>query len=143
MSLKLQAACLALCAGMLALPSVTAPAGFGPTAALMVALWGLLTMEARLIAEVNLAVGAATLPASHPLRSGEFAAAGAAAGADASKGPTTDVGDDEQQGHGRIVTLRQMAEFTLGDAGKGKERGAAGVGVEALWPLPSSVICFL
>ena len=48
-----QRAPAALRAGMLALPSVSAPAGFGPTATLLVGLWGLLTAEALLIAEVG------------------------------------------------------------------------------------------
>ena len=42
----------------MALPAVTAPAGFGPSAATMVACWALLAAEALLLAEVNLAVRA-------------------------------------------------------------------------------------
>lgn len=71
-------------AGMLALPAVTAPAGLVPTAASLCGCWVLLTLEALLIAEVNIAV--------HEER-GE---------ADASS----------------IITLRQMAESTLGSPGK-------------------------
>lgn len=43
-------------AGILALPSVTAPAGFAPSAATLVGVWALLTAEACLLAEVNLAL---------------------------------------------------------------------------------------
>ena len=39
---------------MLALPEVTAPAGFGPTAVGLVGIWVLLAAEALLMAEVNL-----------------------------------------------------------------------------------------
>ncbi|GAB4818997.1 hypothetical protein N2152v2_006043 [Parachlorella kessleri] len=82
---------------MLALPSFTAPAGLGPSAALLVATWGLLTLEALLIAEVNLAVG-------EELRSSQFASG-------TRPGPA---------GEEQMVTLRQMAEHTLGPAaGKG------------------------
>jgi tyrosine-specific transport protein len=77
-------------AGMLALPAVTAPAGFGPTAAGLVALWGVLLLEALLLAEVNLALMGAE---------GEEGGGGGPRG---------------------VVTLRQMAEQTLGVAGKGE-----------------------
>ena len=43
-------------AGILALPAVTAPAGFVPSAATMVAVWALLAAEAMLLAESNLAI---------------------------------------------------------------------------------------
>ena len=85
-------------AGMLALPSFTAPAGLGPSTTLLVATWGLLTLEALLIAEVNLAVG-------EELRSKQFASGTSFRPAD----------------EGQMVTLRQMAEHTLGPAaGKGE-----------------------
>ena len=45
-------------AGILALPAVTAPAGFLPSAATMVAVWALLAAESLLLAEVNLAIRA-------------------------------------------------------------------------------------
>lgn len=72
-------------AGMLALPAVTAPAGFLPSAAGLTTTWAVLLLEALLMAEVNLSLlDGATL-----------------------KG-------------GGIITLRQMAERTLGkSAGKG------------------------
>lgn len=98
---------------MLALPSVTAPAGYGPTATLLVGLWGLLTAEALLLAEVNLSVGAAILPPWHPLNSGD-----AASGAGSTEG-----GSEGGAAPGRIVTLRQMAEHTLGEPGKGADVG--------------------
>ena len=87
-------------AGMLALPAVTAPAGLVPTAAALVSLWGLLTADALLLAEVNLAC-----------RTEAAAAAASARG-----------GGGEEQGGGSdtIITLRQMAEATLGPAGKGE-----------------------
>jgi hypothetical protein len=74
-------------AGMLALPEVTAPAGFYPTAAGLLATWALLTAEAMLMAEVNLALLARSKP----------------------------------EDAGKIVTLRQMAQRTLGPGGKGKK----------------------
>lgn len=89
---------------MLALPSFTAPAGFAPSAALLVAIWGLLTIEALLIAEVNLAVGGALAEEA----GGAAAQPGSGGGAEG----------------GRLVTLRQMVEFTLGDVGKGGPTGA-------------------
>jgi hypothetical protein len=79
-------------AGMLALPSVTAPAGFGPTATALTAMWALLTVESLLIAEVNLRV---------------------------SEGLTAEGGSGSGADDGRIVTMRQMAEATLGPSGKG------------------------
>lgn len=86
-------------AGMLALPEVTAPAGIVPTAVSLTATWVLLTLDALLIAEVNLAARAAR-DVSRAEKAGE--------GGGASSG-----------GAGRgIVTLRQMAEFSLGKAGK-------------------------
>lgn len=45
-------------AGILALPAVSAPAGFLPSAATMVACWALLAAEALLLADINLAVRA-------------------------------------------------------------------------------------
>lgn len=71
-------------AGMLALPEVTAPAGFGPTAAGLVATWALLVAEALLMAEVNLELMKQAKP----------------------------------EDAGKIVTLRKMAEQTLGKPGK-------------------------
>lgn len=88
-------------AGMLALPAVSAPAGILPTSAGLLAIWGLLTLDALLIAEVNLAALAA--------RRSSRAASGEAAGVD----------DGSIGGADGIVTLRQMAEFSLGKAGKG------------------------
>ena len=71
-------------AGMLALPEVTAPAGFIPTAAGLCLTWVLLAAEALLMAEVNLAL----LERAKP------------------------------KDAGKIVTLRQMAQKTLGKSGK-------------------------
>jgi tyrosine-specific transport protein len=71
-------------AGMLALPEVTAPAGFGPTAAGLIATWALLVAEALLMAEVNLEL----MKQANP------------------------------EDAGKIVTLRKMAEQTLGKPGK-------------------------
>jgi tyrosine-specific transport protein len=71
-------------AGMLALPEVTAPAGFGPTAAGLIATWALLVAEALLMAEVNLELMSQAKP----------------------------------QDEGKIVTLRKMAEDTLGKPGR-------------------------
>ena len=45
-------------AGILALPTVTAPAGFVPSGATMIAVWALLAAEALLLAESNLAIRA-------------------------------------------------------------------------------------
>ncbi|KAL4459158.1 hypothetical protein ABPG75_014023 [Micractinium tetrahymenae] len=86
-------------AGMLALPAVSAPAGIVPTSAGLVAIWALLTLDALLIAEVNLAALAA--------RSGR---------SNADSRSNADVGAAPAEGG--IVTLRQMAEFSLGKAGK-------------------------
>jgi len=79
-------------AGILALPAVGAPAGFGPSAAVLAAVCAALTAEAMLIAEVNLAVLA---DRQRP-------------GVDASTRPASS--DD-------IVTLRDMAAATLGPRG--------------------------
>ncbi|KAL4427144.1 hypothetical protein ABPG77_001148 [Micractinium sp. CCAP 211/92] len=84
-------------AGMLALPAVSAPAGIVPTSTGLVAIWALLTLDALLIAEVNLAALAAR--DSRLGSDNQSTAAGAPA-------------------EGGIVTLRQMAEFSLGKAGK-------------------------
>lgn len=70
-------------AGMLALPAVTADAGLVPSCQALCLTWAVLTLEALLMAEVNLSVR------------------------DPSDDPDT------------IITLRQMAERTLGPAGKG------------------------
>lgn len=43
-------------AGILALPAVAAPAGFGPSTAVLVGCWLLLSLDALLIAEVNLSI---------------------------------------------------------------------------------------
>ena len=82
----------------LALPAVSAPAGLGPTSAGLVVMWGLLALDALLIAEVNLAARAAR------------DAGGAQQGGGARQAAPAG---------GSIVTLRQMAEFSLGQAGKG------------------------
>ncbi|PRW20529.1 tyrosine-specific transport -like [Chlorella sorokiniana] len=82
-------------AGMLALPAVSAPAGIAPTSAALVGIWVLLTLDALLMAEVNLAA-----------RTARDAAAAAAAD-DGSSGATP---------AGDVITLRQMAEFSLGKA---------------------------
>lgn len=82
-------------AGMLALPAVSAPAGIAPTSAALVGIWVLLTLDALLIAEVNLAA--------------RTARDAAAAAADDGSGGAAPAGGD-------VVTLRQMAEFSLGKA---------------------------
>jgi hypothetical protein len=87
---------------MLALPEVTVPAGIVPTAVSLTATWVLLTLDALLIAEVNLAARAAR-DASRAEKAGE--------GGGASSGGSAAAGSG-------IVTLRQMAEFSLGKAGK-------------------------
>jgi tyrosine-specific transport protein len=51
-------------AGILALPEVTAAAGFAPSAATLCGVWALLTAEALLLAEVNLAILARRPPSS-------------------------------------------------------------------------------
>lgn len=79
-------------AGILALPSVTAAAGFAPSAATLTAVWALLTAEALLLAEVNLALVQE--------RDGELGGGG-----DPTSSPTP------------VVTLREMAAVTLGQAG--------------------------
>lgn len=43
-------------AGVLALPAVTQPIGAGPSSVVLVATWALLTVEALLLVDVNLAV---------------------------------------------------------------------------------------
>ena len=78
-------------AGILALPSVTAAAGFAPSAATLTGVWALLTAEALLLAEVNLALVQE--------RDGELG------GDNASPSSPTPV-----------VTLREMAAATLGPA---------------------------
>lgn len=87
---------------MLALPAVSAPAGIVPTSAGLMAMWALLALDALLIAEVNLAARAAR----------------DANAASSSHGGDMGTGSDMGAGGG-IVTLRQMAEFSLGKAGKG------------------------
>ena len=54
-------------AGILALPAVTAPAGFLPSTATMVGVWMLLAAEALLLAEANLAIRARQARAWNPL----------------------------------------------------------------------------
>ena len=92
-------------AGMLALPAVTAPAGLLPTACGLCGTWGLLTLNALLLAEVNLAVMA-------DRQAAKAAAAAAACGAGSDAAP-------QQEGGDGIITLRQMAVATLGPSGKG------------------------
>ncbi|EFN53483.1 hypothetical protein CHLNCDRAFT_136774 [Chlorella variabilis] len=91
-------------AGMLALPAVSAPAGIMPTSLSLTAIWGLLTLDALLIAEVNLAARAARDASRADGGGGEGGGEGGRGGAPAA-------------GSG-IITLRQMAEFSLGKAGK-------------------------
>ena len=43
-------------AGVLALPAVTQPIGAGPSSVVLIATWALLTVEALLLVDVNLAV---------------------------------------------------------------------------------------
>lgn len=86
---------------MLALPEVTAPAGIVPTAVSLGATWVLLTLDALLIAEVNLAARAAR--DANRAAKGNADSSGCDGGAAAGSG---------------IITLRQMAEFSLGKAGK-------------------------
>lgn len=108
---------------MLALPSVTAPAGFGPTAALLVGLWGLLTMEALLIAEVNLNIRAVLHATA---AGGGSSTEGVRSGGSATGSSSSSIEGEGSGGSGgsdRIVTLRQMAEYTLGEAGKGEAAG--------------------
>lgn len=51
---ELTIASIAVGAGILALPTVTQHAGFGPSAAMLAASWAVLQLQALLIAEVNL-----------------------------------------------------------------------------------------
>lgn len=51
-------------AGILALPEVTAAAGFAPSAATLCGVWAVLTAEALLLAEVNLAILARRPPSA-------------------------------------------------------------------------------
>jgi tyrosine-specific transport protein len=90
-------------AGMLALPAVTAPAGFIPTAAGLSATWLLLTLEALLLAEVNL-----TLMDRQQSRDRREHASlvNQESPTDAASSPP------------RLITLREMAEETLGAPGK-------------------------
>lgn len=86
-------------AGILALPAVGAPAGFGPSAAVLGAVCAALTAEALLIAEVNLAV-----LADRRARGG--------GGGDGLQGASSSSASEED-----IVTLRDMAAATLGPRG--------------------------
>ena len=99
-------------AGMLALPQVTAPAGFVPTTAGLGITWAMLTMEALLLAEVNLDIWHRTK------NSNEFYAE-ISKEADAATPLSEDGGSRQQDVGGKLVTLRQMAEETLGAPGKG------------------------
>jgi tyrosine-specific transport protein len=89
-------------AGILALPAVGSPAGFGPSATVLAVVCAALTAEALLIAEVNLAVADA-----------RRAASGRAAGLRAPASTDDDSADEEED----IVTLRDMAAATLGPRG--------------------------
>lgn len=86
-------------AGMLALPSVTAPAGLAPTFASLLFFWALLTLEALALAEVNISLREMSYTSS------------SSSDDDAASLPDSLPRD-------KIIPLRQMAESTLGTAGK-------------------------
>ena len=84
-------------AGVLALPAVSAPAGFAPSATALVGVWALLTAEALLIAEVNLAL----LSAKKKIK----------------RDNNDDKEEEKNEEEDAIVTLREMAHETLGARG--------------------------
>lgn len=89
---------------MLALPAVSAPAGFAPSVTALVGVWALLTAEALLIAEVNLALLGAKKRGRRSKRRGR--------GSESGNKEVEDSSEDEA-----IVTLREMAHETLGARG--------------------------
>lgn len=89
-------------AGILALPAVGSPAGFGPSAAVLACVCAALTAEALLIAEVNLAVADARRAGAAPPAPPSLSSADDA----------TPAGEEDD-----IVTLRDMAAATLGPRG--------------------------
>lgn len=92
-------------AGMLALPAVTEPVGFVPTMTGLTATWAMLTMQALLIAEVNLSLWSKKSDQLDGNR--------------ANLGPNYDSTEqDTSYSKMELITLRQMAEYTLGRAGK-------------------------
>ncbi|XP_015689835.2 tyrosine-specific transport protein-like isoform X1 [Oryza brachyantha] len=83
--------------GILAVPQRTAPAGFVPSAACMVTCWAFLVIEALLLAEINV----------HLRRK---------------KGK--DAGDGGGGGHLEVISLKSMAQETLGEWGGNLAAGA-------------------
>ena len=98
---------------MLALPAVSAPAGFAPSATALVGVWALLTAEALLIAEVNLALlGARKKERGGRRRKRRGGGGGGGGGSDEIDFEVEDSSEEDA-----IVTLREMAKETLGERG--------------------------
>lgn len=101
---------------MLALPAVSAPAGLAPSAAALVGVWALLTAEALLIAEVNLALLGTKKRERRRSRRRRGRGSGARGGGGSEELLEEDFSDDEDD-EDAIVTLREMAHETLGERG--------------------------
>ena len=101
-------------AGVLALPAVSAPAGFAPSATALVGVWALLTAEALLIAEVNLALLGARKKERGGRRRRKRRGGGGAGGGGSDE---IDFEVEDSSEEDAIVTLREMAKETLGERG--------------------------
>ncbi|GJP52359.1 hypothetical protein CLOM_g11482 [Closterium sp. NIES-68] len=108
-------------AGVLALPSETAPAGVFPSSFVLIACWAFLCLEALLLAEVNVAllkersaagssaVTTASSSSSSSSSSGGTSSSSSSSGAVAS--------DSEPERGSDVLSYRTMAEATLGPVG--------------------------
>ena len=105
-------------AGVLALPAVTQPIGAAPSSAVLVAVWALLTLEALLLVDINLAVrhvprlaalGARRRRRRRPPRLPATLAHGACIPWRRAARPARE--------RGELVSMRAMAAATLGPAG--------------------------
>ena len=119
-------------AGILALPSVTAPAGIGPTSAALIAGWAILTLEALSLAEVNITMRRmlTQTQASSSLSvdsSSYMSSSSSSDEEDINNNNNTAISksanqlaaillnsDADELPRDQLITLRQMAEFTLG-----------------------------
>jgi len=103
---------------VLALPAVSAPAGFAPSATALVGVWALLTAEALLIAEVNLALlGARKKERGGRRRRKRRGGGGAGGGGGGGGSDEIDFEVEDSSEEDAIVTLREMAKETLGERG--------------------------
>jgi amino acid permease len=118
-------------AGILALPSVTAPAGIGPTSAALIAGWAILTLEALSLAEVNITMRRmltqTQASSSLSVDSPSYISSSSSSDEEDINNSNTAISksanqlaaillnsDADELPRDQLITLRQMAEFTLG-----------------------------